>query len=168
MFESINGQEKYYVKSVLKAIDLLLCFSRQPEWTINELSKELGMNRSTVNRLLISLGSKGFLSRDPENGKYKLGLKIIEVAASLLNQMDIRKTAAPVLKELSAKCFETVDLAIWYEDQTLFIDHLESPHQVKVVSFIGEGCPLTATPRGRFFWPTCRPPNYGELSPKVS
>lgn len=151
MSENGNGQEKYYVKSVLKAIDLLLCFSHKPEWTINELSKELCMNRSTVNRLLVSLGAKGFLSKDPETGKFKLGLKIIEVAASLLNQMDIRKIAAPVLKELSAKCFETVDLAIWYEDQTLFIDHLESPHQVKVVSFIGERMPAHCNAPGKVF-----------------
>jgi DNA-binding IclR family transcriptional regulator len=146
-----NGQEKYYVKSVMKAIDLLLCFSYQSEWTINELSRELCMNRSTVNRLLISLGAKGFLVRDPESGKYRLGLKIIEVAANLLNQMDIRKTAAPVLKELSAKCYETVDLAIWYEDQTLFIDHLESPHQVKVVSFVGQRMPAHCNAPGKVF-----------------
>ncbi|MCL6477466.1 MAG: IclR family transcriptional regulator [Peptococcaceae bacterium] len=151
MDEVSHSQDKYYIKSVFKAMDVLTCFTEKPEWSVKELSKALGMDRSTVNRLLVSLCAKGFAIKDPETGKYRLGMKIIEVAYGLLNQIDVRRVAVPVLKELAAKCLETVDLAIWYEDQTLFIEHLESPHQVKVASIVGDRMPPHCNSSGKIF-----------------
>ncbi|MCL6477475.1 MAG: IclR family transcriptional regulator [Peptococcaceae bacterium] len=151
MSESVDGMNKYYIMSVLKSMDVLGSFITKPEWSISELSNALNINRSTVNRLLITMSKKGFVKREYDTGKYSPGLKVIEVAQCLLDNIQVRKESTRVLKELAAKSMETIDLAIWDNGQVLFIDHLETPNPIKPISFIGRRIPAHSVSCGKIF-----------------
>ena len=67
------------VQSLVKALNLLKLFaSGQKQWHMAELVAELGYHKSSVQRLLFTLESQGFLERTPENQvAYRLGLEAL-------------------------------------------------------------------------------------------
>jgi IclR family transcriptional regulator, KDG regulon repressor len=54
------------IRAVERALDVLLCFTSQtPELTMSQISELIGINKSTVHRLLSTLEKKRFVERDP-------------------------------------------------------------------------------------------------------
>lgn len=79
------------VLSVTKALVLLEILSGSANGlTLNDLSRQAGMNKTTVYRLLTSLLERGFAAQDERIGKYYLGTKILLLADSFFRETDIR------------------------------------------------------------------------------
>jgi DNA-binding IclR family transcriptional regulator len=85
--------------TVKKAMDILDCLGRaQAPLAPSELGRRLEIPRSTVFRLLITLRTRGYVTQDLVNPeKYRLGFKIVELASSLLDLIELRQQAAPFL-----------------------------------------------------------------------
>ena len=67
---------KLTVRAVERALDILMCFTKDSELALTEISTLIGLHKSTVHRLLTTLEDKGFVVRNKETEKYRLGLKI--------------------------------------------------------------------------------------------
>ena len=68
-------------QTVARALGLLSSFSQtHQEWSVSELSRAKGIEKSTVSRLLNTLHVYGFLWQDPITRQYSLGGKILELA----------------------------------------------------------------------------------------
>jgi len=101
------------VQSVARAIAILKSFSlERPERGVSELSRELGLHKSTVSRLMRTLEQGGLLSRSPETERYRLGVDLIGLAAQVVSFMDLRDVALPFLRALADTCQETVNLSV--------------------------------------------------------
>lgn len=149
---ALETEEKYSIKVILKTMELLKCFSpQQSEWTANELSTKLNMNRTTVYRILTTLASGGFVQSNPKSGGFRLGSTLIGLSLALFNSMDIRTMAEPVLKALSHKTGESVHLTIWYKDKVMLIDQWESPSDIKVMAPLGKKYSAHCTSTGKIF-----------------
>ncbi|MBE3580657.1 MAG: IclR family transcriptional regulator [Thermoanaerobacteraceae bacterium] len=128
-----------------RLLTLLECFTfDKPEWGVTELSERLGLYKSVVHRMLVTLESRGFVSQDPATKKYRLGIKVFELGMVVASQMDLRKVAKPVMEELAAKTGETVLLEVVDELQGLCIEKVESPQSMKCTSQVGKRVPLYA------------------------
>ena len=89
------------VRAVERALDILLCFSRQtPELNMTQIADHVGIHKSTVHRLLATLETKRFVQRDPETGVYRLGIRLLQMAYLTLEQNDLRRIATPFLHHL--------------------------------------------------------------------
>src|SRR5262249_13891535 len=63
------------LSSVATAIRLLKAFSEdEVEIGISALARRLGLAKSTVHRLAVTLVSEGLLEQNRESGKYQLGI----------------------------------------------------------------------------------------------
>ena len=80
--------KKFTVRAAERALDILLCFTEKREWSLTEIAQHTGLNKSTVYRLLVTLEGKGFLRRNPETEKYRLGFRIWELSANLSQSDD--------------------------------------------------------------------------------
>src|SRR6516165_1307399 len=71
-----NGRgRRERLSSVATAIRLLKAFSEdEVEIGISALARRLGLAKSTVHRLAVTLVSEGLLEQNRENGKYQLGI----------------------------------------------------------------------------------------------
>lgn len=148
----METEEKYTIKVILKTMELLKCFSpKQPEWTVNELSNKLNMNRTTVYRILTTLASGGFVQQNRKSGGFRLGSTLIGLSMALLNSMDIRTVARHVLKDLARETGESVHLTIWYNDEVILLDQWESPSEIKVSLPLGKKFPAHCTSTGKVF-----------------
>jgi IclR family KDG regulon transcriptional repressor len=138
------------VRAVERAVDILWCFSRtKPALSLTEISESVRMSKSTVHRLLATLESRRFLTRDKSTGTYRLGFQFIEMAA--LVDMDLQRWSRPYLQHLSASCGETVDLAVLDGSSMIYLQVIESQQRVKLAVAIGQRLPAYCTASGKAF-----------------
>jgi DNA-binding IclR family transcriptional regulator len=127
------------VQSVRRAIAILRAFSvEQPERAVGELSREMGLHKSTVSRLMATLEQGGLLARNPETQRYRLGIELIGLAAQVVNYTDVREIARPLLRQLASDCQESVNLVVLDGGQVVNLDQFVAPaRQVKNIGRVG-------------------------------
>ena len=72
----------------------------EPEKKVSDISSSLGLNKSTVSRTMATLASEGFVFKDPETKKYRLGFSILTLSGIINSNMDIYRESQPVLNKL--------------------------------------------------------------------
>jgi len=146
---SIKKQE-YVLGSVNNALRLLEAFNpEKPEMSIAELSRALGVSRSTAFRLLATLQIRGYVTQDPVTNKYRLGLKLLHLGGFVQRELTLCREARPFLETLSRKCGETVHLAILEQEEVIFIDKVESYRPMRMGSYVGARMPAYCTGTGK-------------------
>ncbi len=138
------------IRAVERALDVLSCFSsRTPELTLTQIAEQIGINKSTVHRLLATLEKRRFVQRDPATGAYRLGIRLLQMAYLTLEHNDLRRLATPLLRRLCEQYQENVDLSVLDDVDVVFVSHLEGPQRVRVASATGQRLPAFATASGR-------------------
>jgi DNA-binding IclR family transcriptional regulator len=107
------------------------------------------MSKTTVHRLLTSLENKRFITRDKNTGIYRLGFRFIEMAALVMQDLDLHRWALPYLKQLSSEYGETVDLSILDGSHVMYLEVIESPQRVKIAAAVGQSLPAYFTASGK-------------------
>ena len=88
-----------HVASVERALAVLEALADgSPELGTNELARRTGINASTVSRLLATLAGAGFVEHIPENGRYRLGIRLLQLGNAVLARLDLRDIARPHLQ----------------------------------------------------------------------
>jgi IclR family KDG regulon transcriptional repressor len=141
--------ERERLSSVATAIRLLKAFSEDDdELGISELSRRLGLAKSTVHRLAVTLVSEGLLEQDRDNGKYHLGIALFRLGALVRRRMNVSNEARPYLYDLREKINETVHLAILDGSEIMYVYNLESTQAIRMRSDIGVRKPAYCTAEG--------------------
>jgi DNA-binding IclR family transcriptional regulator len=137
------------INSVIKAIDILEIFSReQPALGLGEISKRLDIPKSTTHNILKTLVSRGYIEKN-DNGVYALGTSIIPLTQNVRINVDLRDQAAPVLRELSDSCRESVYLTILDGYMGLYIYAVELPGRLLARTAVGDRGHLHSTAVGK-------------------
>lgn len=108
--------------------------------SIRDISEALKLPKGTVHRLLLSLSYFGYIKQDINSKKYFLGLKLLELGNLIINQLDLRKLAEPLLKELVESTRETVHMVIIDNNEVVYIDKIETEENtggLKMSSMVG-------------------------------
>lgn len=138
------------VRAVDRALDVLLCFTRQaPELSMTQIAEQVGIHKSTVHRLLATLENKRFVQRNPDTGMYRLGIRLLQMAYLTLEQNDLRRVATPFLRRLGEQYQENIHLAALDDIDVIFMYIIESPQRVKLAAAIGQRLPAFATASGK-------------------
>lgn len=138
------------VRSVDRALDILLCFTRdEPARSLTQIAEAIHMSKTTVHRLLATLENKRFITRDPGTGLYRLGLRFIEMASLVLQDADLNRWAKPYLQRLVREYGETVDLSILDGSHVIYLEVIESPQRVKLAAAVGQRLPAYFTASGK-------------------
>ena len=130
----------------LRVVDLLQD-SRFP-LSLHEISIQAGINKSTALRLLAHLEDEKYLRRD-EKGGYRLGPKFLRLGSDYNVQVPLRELARESVWELWRVTQETVNLAVLEGLDVVYIDCLESPHDLRLVSNVGMRAILYRTALGK-------------------
>jgi DNA-binding IclR family transcriptional regulator len=135
---------------VERALDVLLCFSNQTaELTMSQISERIGINKSTVHRLLSTLEGKRFVERDPLTGVYRPGLRLLQLASLAMEQNSLRRVAAPFLHDLCNQYRENVNLAVLDGADVVYVDVIEGSQRVKLAAVPGQRLPAFCTASGK-------------------
>lgn len=137
-------------EATARAASLLLLFlSGETSLGVSAIAREMGLAKSVVHRMLQTFVAQGFLTRRPETRTYSLGPAIAALGAAALRSSNLRAAARPALSKLRAATNETVTLCAIIDTQRVFIDQLETPHEMKISVALGRQYPLTAGATGR-------------------
>ena len=103
--ENSNGG----VQSVARIFALIEVLCAHPKGaSLQTISAESGLPKSTAHRLLSSLVSLGYAVQDSFSTHYRLTMKMFELSSGLVNDMDIMSVAKPHLDKLFAECPHTL------------------------------------------------------------
>jgi IclR family acetate operon transcriptional repressor len=137
-------------RAVERALNILLCFSMQtPELSMTQIAEQVSLNKSTVHRLLATLERKRFVDRDPVTGKYRPGIRLLQMAYLTLENNDLPRVALPFMRELCELHRETIDLSILDDIDVIFVEVVESPQRVKLAAAKGQRLPAFCTASGK-------------------
>lgn len=121
------------IKSVKRASEILALYTiSRPELSVSEVTRELGMNKSTVARLMATLESVNILKKC-SNRKYRLDGRVMEAARVFLSNLDLKAIASPYLTELNKKTDDLVSINVIRDDKRFCLDWIESSHPVRYV-----------------------------------
>jgi len=138
------------IRAVERALDVLMCFSSQtPELSMTQISEMVGINKSTVHRLLATLERKRFVERDAATGVYRPGIRLLQMAFLTQEHNDLRRLAAPFLHNLCDQVRENVNLSVLDDMDVVYLDVIESPQRVKLAATPGQRLPAFCTASGK-------------------
>ena len=138
------------LSSVTSALLVMKAFSaEEAEIGISSLAKRLGLAKSTVHRLAVTLAAEGFLEQNPETGRYRLGLSLFTLGALARRRMDVSNVSRPLLGVLRDKYQEASTLAILSGNSVMFLHNLESGQAIGIRAHIGDLKPAFCTAEGR-------------------
>lgn len=145
-------KETYSIHTIKNAMNILKLFTKEnPEWKLSEISKQLHLNISTTKRLLVTLEDYGYILRDSQSKRYRLGYMFLHLSEIITTTMEIRKEARPVLEELVQKLDEAVHVHLGVLEGTdiAYLDKIESKHPIRLNSHIGKRNPSYCTACGK-------------------
>ena len=129
---------------VAKALRLLRVFSAEtPVLTAVELSGRSGLSLSAVYRFLATFREHRLVEVDGAGG-FRPGMGLLELAAPLLNALDVRRACLPSLQDLSSATGATAFLTLRRGDRAVCVEKVESDFGVRVSPEVGGSRPLHA------------------------
>lgn len=153
MSDDLNNSN--LVQSVERAIEILDCLADHPKGCgIAELSKNLGLSKSTIHRIITTLKHKEYVAQNKENDKYQLGIKILGLSSSIINNMDLIDIAKPYINEFANKVDEVIHLCIPDESYSniIYVDKISPENTSRTItmsSSIGKKAPIYCTASGK-------------------
>jgi DNA-binding IclR family transcriptional regulator len=115
--------------------------------TLSEISRRAGLSLTTAHRLAGELVSWGALERDGD-GRYRIGLHLLELAALAPRGLELRELAQPFLEDLFHSTRAHVHLAVRDGAEVVYVETLRARGTVSVLSRLGQRWPLHATGTG--------------------
>ena len=146
-----TGQPAHrHVGAVSRALDVLDALADGvPELGTNEIARRTGINASTVSRLLATLAGAGLVEFVPESGRYRLGLRLVQLGNAVLERLEPREVARRHLEALVVQTGETATLSAPGDGDAITIDFVQGPSSVQSVAQIGRRSVAHATATGK-------------------
>jgi IclR family acetate operon transcriptional repressor len=139
----------YPISSVDNALRLLQLFREQDSVRLTEACAYLNVAHSTAHRLLAMLVHHGFVRQDTRSRAYRPGPTLIEIGLAVVQKMDIRSQARPLLERLNDRFDETVHLVMLEGTEVRYMDAVESTRALRVAPRTGSLLPAHCTSAGK-------------------
>lgn len=133
-----NGTS-HRVAAVDRALRILESFTAaKPELGLIEVAKRAKLHKATAHRLLRTLAARGFVTKHPETGRYRLGYRLVPLAEIAKEQDGLTAAAKPIMRQVRDILNETVFLSVRSGDYRYDLDQVEGQRDVRRVLRIGE------------------------------
>src|SRR5207245_11137329 len=108
-----------------------------------------GIPKSSASYILRTLERRGYLRRDAETARYRLGLKILSLGGDAQGNLDLAAVALPLMRALVEKIHLTVHLAVVDQGKVVYVVKVEAPGFFKVNTWVGRRMFLHSTSVGK-------------------
>jgi IclR family acetate operon transcriptional repressor len=145
------AQEKEFLSTAVERTLLILEAAAQREQGLSnaEFSRKLKIPKSSASYILRTLEQHGYLRRDEESGKYRLGIKVLGLSRAALSGVDLREIALPIMKRLVEHVHVTTHLAVLDHGEAVYVEKVEAPGFIKMDTWIGRRMAVHTTAVGK-------------------
>lgn len=117
--------------SLERALIMLKIIEQTPGGLRNtDISRRLGIAKSTCSYIVMRLEREGYLVKDTASKRYKIGLTPVALAHGALREVGIRTVAEPALYKLTAQTGLSAGLGVLQGGRVLLVDRVEGPRFV--------------------------------------
>ncbi len=114
-----------------------------------DISRRLRIPKSSASYILRTLEKHGYVRRDRQSGKYRLGLKVLNLGRGALSGVDVREVALPLMRQLVEHTHITTHLAILDGAQAVYVERVEAPGFIKMDTWVGRRMEVYSTSVGK-------------------
>jgi IclR family transcriptional regulator, acetate operon repressor len=147
---AMSAPRRDRVQSLDRALDVLEALAAGGELGVSEVAARTGLVVSTAHRLLTTLADRGYVQQTAAQGRYALGLKVVELAGSMQARTAALCAAArPHLERLRHQTGETANLVILEADRVVYVDQVPGRHSVRMFTELGSSARAHTTASGK-------------------
>lgn len=145
-----HERDREFTTTLARGIDILACFrADRPVLANKDFAQQTGLSRSAVARLTHTLVELGFLQREGEPARYRLGASVLALSYPLLASMQIRQLARPLMKQLADHARGAVSLVVRDRLQMVYVETARSNEALQTRPDIGASLPLLSSAAGK-------------------
>jgi DNA-binding IclR family transcriptional regulator len=138
------------VGALLHGLAILDMFTRDhPVIGIAEVSRQLGVHRSTASRLAATLATAGYLEPAGEQGRYRLAAKLSLLGELAAAGNELREAALPALRDLVSRLGETGHLGVLDGLDAVTVAVVDGWQTVRMHSWVGKRSPAYCSSMGK-------------------
>lgn len=138
------------VQSVDRAAAILELLADGGTVGVSELSRALGVHRSTAFRLLATLEARHLVEQVEHRGAYRLGLGVLRLSGAVSARIDVTRDAQQMCEAMAKRLDETTNVAILDDVSAVNITQAMGTQMVGVTrQYVGQRAPLHATSTGK-------------------
>lgn len=146
----VAGDGYQPVKSADRTLEVLELLAERPgRHSLVELSRHLGIPKSSLHGLLRTMAQRGWVETDAAGLRFGLGMRALQVGAAYLDADDTVGVLGALLDRLSRQFGETVHLGRLDGSNVVYLAKRESTHRLRLYSAIGRRLPAHATALGK-------------------
>ena len=150
MSESETKTSPYKIQVLDRAVAIINAIAEsRSDAGLAELAERVHLHKSTAHRILMILESYRIVDRDPQTGRYRLGLRLFELGTIAIGSFNIRERARRHLERLLYEVDETVHLSVLDGGEVMHLDKYEPSRSVRMASRIGRRNPAHCTAVGK-------------------
>ena len=144
-------QKRTPVQSIDRVFDIIETLSTHPRGILlTELAAAVSLPKSTVYRLLVSLGDNGYAVKELNSGKYRLTMRLFEIGSRVAGVLDVLVAVRPYLDQLAETTGEVVHMVKRDGNSVIYIYKLDtSSASVRMTSAVGVRNPMYCTGVGK-------------------
>jgi IclR family acetate operon transcriptional repressor len=139
------------VAAIERAADTLLYFIDRADSGVTEISRDLGMSKAAVHRILASLRSRNLITLNETTRRYSLGPNILVLGLTYMGRIEVQKLAVTQLRPLSDATSETSTLSLRTGMSRIYVDQATPAREVIMSVSIGVPYPLHAGSSSKAF-----------------
>jgi DNA-binding IclR family transcriptional regulator len=129
--------------TAVRVADVLTAFLDGPSWIgVSDISRQLGLSKAVVHRILSSLVARDILRVDADTRMYGLGAAAVAIGARALQHQHLLAAAEPTMRRLWEQTQETIGLAALLGLDRVCINQHVSPKEVRSEAQLGRRIPL--------------------------
>jgi IclR family transcriptional regulator, acetate operon repressor len=119
--------------------------------SLDELTRQCGIPKPTVYRILGLLLRGGLLQRDPSGKRYAVAPRLAAAALEVLMHSPQRARRHAILTRLVEEIGETCNFTMLDGDEVVYLDRVETSSPVRLLMEAGSRVPLHCTASGKLF-----------------
>jgi IclR family KDG regulon transcriptional repressor len=141
-------QEYKTLRDFARIVQLFGTFESE-EKSVADISKAVKMLPSKVSRILGTIEKEGFLEKNPETKRYRLGIRFFELGMVYAYHLPLRRIIRPHIEQMAKELNLIVGWAILRNNRLIVMDRIQSMTIDILAQRIGLNLPVYCTAVGR-------------------
>lgn len=156
-------------KPTMRQFALLEALAKMDRFaTLQTLVEETGLPKPTVHRMLQQLEMAGMVQRDGDGRQYTTGLRLRQLAETVLLNNTLHGARHLVLRRLVEEVGETCNLTAFNGSEVVYLDRVETPAPLRFYLQAGSVVPAHCSATGKLFLAQMTPSQRRRLLGQVS
>jgi IclR family transcriptional regulator, pca regulon regulatory protein len=138
-----------FTNSIARAMQVLAAFHHADRpLSLAEIAARADIDRSAAQRIVHTLRTMGYITRDTEDRGFLPGIRILDHTLDYLRLNPLIQRATPVILELRRNVRERVDLSLFDGQRVVYAARMQSKRETFYATLVGHSVPTFCSSGG--------------------